>query len=150
MSEHSGRQVFMEHRKFPSGSTNIVSYFLTGKELRLTWFMIICNLQEQQIIEKVGFPQMIFANTQLISTQIRFTSHTLLTEERILISSSFCSKVIVQIRLTKPIIWPIASRHFTHNTQNCNDFWLPGAESFSNRICYEWFRSNNYSAATIP
>ena len=142
------------HKQLSSGFTNIASYFLTAKELRLTW---LCNLQERQIIEKVGFPQKIVANTQLISSKIRFPSHTLLTDERHLriIDYDFIfngSKVIAQTRLRKPIIlWPIASV-ILHNTQKCNAFWLPGAESFSNHIhvCYEWLWSNNFSAATIP
>ena len=47
--------------------------FILFNRQRTAASMIICNLKEQQIIDKVGFPQMILANTQLISTQFRFT-----------------------------------------------------------------------------
>ena len=61
-------------------------------------YSTLCNLQEQLIIENVDFPQKIFASTQLISPQIRFPSHTLLTDERherimIMISSSMAQKL---------------------------------------------------------
>ena len=77
----------------------------------------------------MGFTQNIFANTllhtytQLIVLKTRFPSHALLTKERILILSSF-NKVKNTFYIMTHSVASFDA------TKKCDDFWLPGVESF--------------------
>ena len=66
---------------------------------------------------------------QLIVSQIKRTSNTKYPEERILLIF-ICSKVTAQTtQRVLILLWPITLRHLTRR-KKCDDFWLPGAESF--------------------
>ena len=92
--------------------------------------------QKPQIIEKEAkksFPRKIFANTVHCYITIpkwldfKSDSHRRRNFHFIFIGS----EVTVQKRSRLPITWwPIASCHLTQR-KKCDDFWLPGAESFS-------------------
>ena len=134
------------HGKLYSGFTNMASYFWTGREL--TWCKAI---QEQQINRQ----KWISLQRDLCKDIITYLYSTVFTPNQIPKSYLahrrknidfilFGSNVIAQTRLRKLIaLWPMASRHFTRH-KKCNDFLLPGAESFPTIIWYEWFRSYNF------
>ena len=87
------------HGKLASCFTNVASYFWTGWELRRTRFFSNPKISNCGKIGKNEFPSKHHANkmlhtyTQLIVLKTRFPSHTLLTQERILILSSLAQKL---------------------------------------------------------